>query len=272
VQKLPDLSLLTSEQKDDLIRVLFDLQAQSALQLHSLTTRIKVLEDQLSKTSRNSSKPPSSDGLKKTKSQRQASGKPVGGQPGHKGTTLERTQTPDHIVQHPLPQHCTACNAALPIDQAEVWLRAQVIDLPPVQVEVTEHQTLRLRCQCGQQHTSQMPDTVGEAAVQYGPNIRAQGVYLTHAQLLPVARTAQMLEELYQVKVSPATVLHWGDQAQAVVASSVDNIALLVQQARTVHADESGLRVAAKTQWLHTAVTPELTWYAVARQARHGGD
>jgi transposase len=263
VQKLPDLSLLTSEQKDDLIRVLFDLQAQSALQLHSLTTRIKVLEDQLSKTSRNSSKPPSSDGLKKTKSQRQASGKPVGGQPGHKGTTLERTQTPDHIVQHPLPQHCTACNAALPIDQAEVWLRAQVIDLPPVQVEVTEHQTLRLRCQCGQQHTSQMPDTVGEAAVQYGPNIRAQGVYLTHAQLLPVARTAQMLEELYQVKVSPATVLHWGDQAQAVVASSVDNIALLVQQARTVHADESGLRVAAKTQWLHTAVTPELTWYGV---------
>ncbi len=263
MQKLPDLSLLTSEQKNDLIRVLFDLHMQSALQLHSLTTRIKVLEDQLSKTSRNSSKPPSSDGLKKTKSQRQASGKPVGGQPGHKGTTLERTEKPDHIVQHPLPQHCTACNAALPIDQAEVWLRAQVIDLPPVELEVTEHQTLRLRCQCGQQHTSQMPDTVGEAAVQYGPNIRAQGVYLTHAQLLPVARTAQMLQELYQVKVSPATVLQWGDQAQAAVASSVDNIALLIQQARTVHADESGLRVAAKTQWLHTAVTPELTWYGV---------
>jgi transposase len=57
--------------------------------------------------------------------------------------------------------------------------------------------------------------------------------------------------------------LQWGNQAQAVVASSVDNIALLVQQARTVHADESGLRVAAKTQWLHTAVTPELTWYGV---------
>jgi transposase len=107
----------------------------------------------------------------------------------------------------------------------KVCLRAQVIDLPLVQVEVTEHQTLRLRCQCGQQHTSQMPNHVGEAAVQYGPNIRAQGVYLTHAQLLPVARTAQMLDELYRVKVSPATVLQWGDQAQAVAASSVDNIA-----------------------------------------------
>jgi transposase len=65
-----------------------------------------------------------------------------------------------------------------------------------------------------------MPDHVGEAAVQYGPNIRAQGVYLTHGQLLPVARTAQMLEELYQVKVSPATVLQCSAQAQAEVAPS----------------------------------------------------
>jgi transposase len=263
VQKLPDLSLLTSEQKDDLIRALFDLQTQAALQLHSLTARIKELEDQLSKTSRNSSKPPSSDGLKKTKSQRQASGKPVGGQPGHKGTTLERTQQPDHVIQHPVPKHCTACNAALPIDQAEVWLRAQVIDLPPVRAEVTEHQTLRVRCQCGQQHTSQMPDHVGEAAVQYGPNIRAQGVYLTHAQLLPVARTAQMLEEMYQLKVSPATVLQWGDQAQAVVAPSVDNIAAAIEQASVAHADESGLRIASKLQWLHTVATEDLTWYGV---------
>ncbi len=270
MQKLPDLSLLTSEQKDDLIRVLFDLQTQAALQLQktaeiiqSLTARIKELEDRLSKTSRNSSKPPSSDGLKKTKSQRQPSGKPVGGQPGHKGTTLERTDKPDHIIQHPLPQHCIACNAALPSEQAEVWLRAQVIDLPPVRAEVTEHQTLRLRCQCGQQHTSQMPDTVGEAAVQYGPNIRAQGVYLTHAQLLPVARTAQMLEEMYQIKVSPATVLQWGDQAQAVVAPSVDKIAAAIGQASVVHADESGLRVGGDLQWLHTAVTPSFTWYGV---------
>ncbi len=270
MQKLPDLSLLTSEQKDDLIRALFDLHMQAALQLqttsgivHSLTTRIKELEDQLSKTSRNSSKPPSSDGLKKTKSQRQSSGKPVGGQPGHKGTTLERTEQPDHVIQHPLPQNCTACNAALPTDEAEVWLRAQVIDLPPVRAEVTEHQTLRLRCQCGQQHTSQMPDTVGEAAVQYGPHIRAQGVYLTHGQLLPVARAAQMLHELYQVKVSPATVLQWSDQAQAEVAPSVHNIALAIGQASVVHADESGLRVGAKLQWLHTVVTEDLTWYGV---------
>jgi transposase len=125
VQKLPDLLLLTSSGKDDLIRALFDLQMQSISQLQktaeivqSLTARIKVLEDQLSKTSRNSSKPPSSDGFKKTKSQRQASDKKVGGQPGHKGTTLERTEHPDHIVQHPLPQHYAACNAALLIDQA----------------------------------------------------------------------------------------------------------------------------------------------------------
>jgi transposase len=115
-----------------------------------------------------------------------------------------------------------------------------------------------------------MPEHLGDAAVQYGPNIRAQGVYLTQGQLLPVARVAQMLEELYQLKVSPATVLQWVDQAEVIVTPSVLNIAVAIGQSSTVHADESGLRVAGKLQWLHTAVTQTLTWYGV--HAKRGMD
>jgi transposase len=271
VQKLPDdLSLLTSQDKDELIRAFFALlesqrqQLQKAAEtIETLTERVKELEAQISKNSRNSSKPPSSDGLKKTQSLRRPSDKGVGGQPGHKGATLERTERPDHVIKHPLPKRCTACKAALPVEQAEVLRRTQVIDLPPCAVEVTEHQTLSLRCTCGQAHTSHMPEHLGDVAVQYGPNIRAQGVYLTQGQLLPVARAAQMLEELHQVKVSPATVLQWGDEAQVIVTPSVDKIVVAIGQSSTVHADESGLRVAGKLQWLHTAVTETLTWYGV---------
>jgi transposase len=271
VQKLPDdLSLLTSQDKDELIRALFALVQSQKKTIETLTERVKELEAQISKNSRNSSKPPSSDGLKKTQSLRVPSDKKVGGQPGHKGSTLERTAQPDHVIKHPLPKRCTACKAALPVDQAEVLRRTQVIDLPPCAVEVTEHQTLSLRCTCGQAHTSQMPEHLGDAAVQYGPNIRAQGVYLTQGQLLPVARVAQMLEELYQLKVSPATVLQWVDQAEVIVTPSVLNIAVAIGQSSTVHADESGLRVAGKLQWLHTAVTQTLTWYGV--HAKRGMD
>lgn len=271
MQKLPDdLSLLTFQDKDELIRALFALVESQKKTIETLSERVKELEAQISKNSRNSSKPPSSDGFKKTKSLRTPSDKKVGGQPGHKGSTLERTEQPDQVIKHPCPKRCTACKATLDIDQAQVLRRAQVIDLPSCAIEVTEHQTLSLRCTCGQAHTSLMPQHLGDAAVQYGPNIRAVGVYLMQGQLLPVARVAQMLQELYQCKVSSATLVQWVEQAQMIVAPSVNNIAVAIGQAGTVHADESGLRVAGSLHWLHTAVTQTLTWYGVhAKRGMH---
>jgi transposase len=199
--------------------VLFALFESQKQTIEILSARVKELEEQISKNSRNSSKPPSSDGLKKTQSLRVPSGKKVGGQPGHKGSTLERTEQPDHTIQHPLPKRCTACKAMLPVSQAEVLRRTQVIDLPPCAIEVTEHQTLSLRCTCGQAHTSQMPAHLSEAAVQYGPHIRAQGVYLTQGQLACLWRAQHRcwrscINRTYakriQLGVSATTVLTYG--------------------------------------------------------------
>lgn len=263
MHELPDLSTLTSDQKDELIRLLFPLLAE----VRQLTARVAELEARLSKNSHNSSKPPSSDGLaKKTQSLRQPSGKKPGGQTGHPGQTLKRTCTPDEIHHYPLPERCT-CGASLTESDALIAEQRQVFDVPVARYHVVEHRTLQLRCACGREHVSTFPSGVTEA-VQYGPNVRALAVHLTQGQLLPYGRAAQLIADLYRLNVSPATLLAWVDEASDLLQPSVDRIAQSLIQAPVAHADESGLRVAGKLHWLHTVATSSHTWYGV--HARRG--
>lgn len=231
-------------------------------EVERLRLRIKELEGQASKNSKNSSKPPSSDGLKKTTSLRVASGKKPGGQAGHAGKTLEQTDTPDIVIQHALPERCDACQATLSNSDAQVHRRGQVFDIPAVRFEVVEYQTLRLRCACGRLHESEFSPEVCEVA-QYGPNVRALAVHLTQGQLLPFARAGELIKDLYGLDISPATLVQWVHEAAQALAPTVQAIAQSVQAAAVVHVDESGLRVASRLQWLHTAVTATHTWYGV---------
>ena len=107
-------------------------------QITALQERIKVLEDQFHKNSRNSSKPPSTDGFFKPKSQRQKSDKPVGGQKGHPGHTLQMADNPDHTIIHRVSR-CNKCGRSLEETQSTGYERRQVFDLPPIKVEITEH-------------------------------------------------------------------------------------------------------------------------------------
>ncbi len=129
MDEMPDLTRLSHAEKDELIGRLWPLQ----FELTKLMARVTELETRLAKNSRNSSKPPGTDGLAKSppKSSRVISGRKRGGQPGHKGTTLERTETPDEVVIHPLPETCAACGTSF--DRAEVTVlkdRRQIFDIP----------------------------------------------------------------------------------------------------------------------------------------------
>jgi transposase len=161
-----------------------------------LEERIKVLEVQLHKNSRNSSKPPSADGFFKPRSQRQKSDKPVGGQKGHPGHTLQMVDNPHRTIIYRVSR-CNKCGSSLEETQAIGYERCQVFDLPPIKVEITEHQAEKRLCpHCGCLNKASFPEEI-QQPVQYGPRLKAIAVYLSQYQLLPYERASELFADLF---------------------------------------------------------------------------
>jgi transposase len=239
------------------------LRAENA----ALTARLAELERRLGLNSRNSGKPPSSDGLNKpprVRSLREPTGKPTGGQRGHLGKTLRRTETPDTTINH-YPAACAACGEALSEAMATDHIARQVFDLPePKPLLVTEHRAHGCRCgACGVQTRAAFPDGVS-APVQYGPRIGAIVLYLLHYQLLPEKRLARLMADLFGVTLVAATIARISRECATRYTGFVDVVRHLVAAAAVKHLDETGFRIGGKTQWLHIASTLRLTVYRVS--------
>ena len=119
---------------------------------------IADLKRRLNKNSSNSSKPPSSDGLKKpvrTSSLREQGRNKSGGQRGHKGTTLEQVSNPEHVITHTL-EKCPDCGESLVHKPVQRIIKRQVFDLPPIHVEVTEHRIEMKHCRCCQRQVKSL--------------------------------------------------------------------------------------------------------------------
>ena len=259
MQELPDLSQLSHSEKDDLIRLLWSMLQGQAKQISALQSQVAELQSKLNKNSRNSSKPPSSDGLNKPapKSLRVAGENPTGGQKGHPGHTLSQAIQPDKIVVHNVPDQCQACHLELPF--AYVSETRQVFDLPVLQFEVTEHHAMQAICSCGHVHTAEFPAGV-RATVQYGPHAQAAMVHLNQNHAVSVQRTAALMKDLFGLPVSQATVIKAAIASAAILQPTVDAIGQGAVNADVLHADETGLRVARTLHWLHVLATGTLTW------------
>jgi transposase len=219
--------------------------------------RIAELEARLAQTSRNSSKPPSSEGLGKPpprkRSLRKKSGRKPGGQDGHEGTTLIQATRPDHIRRHE-PPACGRCGAGLAGCPVTFVERRQVFDLPPMQVEVTEHQLIERECGCGHRTKAAAPGGA-EAPVQYGPRIAAIIIYLYIGQFLSKKRTAQALAELFGVPLSSGTVAAVTSRAAGRLDGFLEQARAEIAASEVAGFDETGFRVDGRLAWVHCART-----------------
>ena len=249
----------------DLVERLLAQQAELVQQVERLTVRVQELEARLNKDSHNSHKPPSSDGLAKLprrRSRRQRSGKRAGGQAGHAGVTLRQVAKPDQVVPH-APEVCQGCGARLAPELLETHERRQVFELPPSRPLVIEHQVLHARCpHCQSVSAGQFPPDITQP-VQYGPGVKALAVYLQEYQHLPFARLQEYFRDVRQLSVSAGTLAQAREMCATRLETAENAIKQAVTQAVVVNCDETGLRIAGKTHWLHVASTPNWTYYAV---------
>ena len=229
-----------------------------------LKAKVADLERRLAQNSRNSSRPPSSDGLAKPpapKSLRRPSGRKPGGQSGHEGRHLERVERPDEVYRY-VPSRCEGCGGDLSDDELVGEETRQVFDLPPVRLAVCEHRAARRRCACWHVTTAAFPAGVS-APTQYGPRMRALAIYLVAAQHLPYKRAAGLLADWLGAPLSPATLVAFVKDGADDLGAFLDRVHEQISDSPVVHFDETGVRAGGRGRWLHSSSTQTLTFYAL---------
>ena len=254
-----------SEQLHGRLAGLQDQTRQLQLYVAALEKRLEDLERRLNQNSGNSSRPPSSDWVRRPPPPKKPSGKPKGGQPGHEGRTLEMAGEPGIVVEH-AAAHCAVCGVDLSQLPAKATMRRQVFDLPPVALEVTEHRSLEKQCPfCGCATWGTFPEEV-TAAVQYGHRLKALVLYLNTYQLVPFERVGQIIFDLTGQSVSTGTLAEIVEEGANRLALPCEEIKQKVETSTIVHADETGLYINGDLFWMHVASTARETFYAVTKK------
>ena len=183
--------------------------------------------------------------------------------------TLGRRLQPDQTVIHRVCQ-CGDCGKDLSASRPLSTESRQVFDLPPVQIQVTEHQTETKQCTaCFSITQSAFPPGV-EARVGYGPNLKGLSLYLMHRQLIPPRRTAEILEGIFGVGVSIGSLSEWSKAAYRGLEGFEKQLIDEIVHSPVAHFDETGMRCEKSLYWLHSASTAGLTFHGI--HAKRGGD
>jgi transposase len=256
-----ELDLMSHAEKDALIMKLFDW-------LEELEYRLNKLENKIVKDSNNSSKPPSSDGLRKGAAQpRQSGEKSSGGQKGHKGITRRMVENPD-VIKVLYPVGLCVCGADLKEQAAMLKERRQQIDIPEPKTITTEYRQMQIRCRCGLNHCGEFPVSV-TPNVSYGARLKAYSVGLVQGHFVALERTSEIIHDQYGIQPSGGTIQKWILQAANYLAADYAENQQAIINAKVANFDESGMRINGKLHWLHVATAHPHVHYSVHEKRGH---
>ncbi len=254
-----------TDPRDELIADLRRQLAERDVIIAELRAELAALKEAFSKSSRNSSKPPSSDGPRvKARPKKARSGRKPGGQPGHK--RHERVLVPPekvHEVVPCIPKQCDACAGLLHGRDPEPH-RHQVFELPPVEPVVTEYQQHAIDCGlCGHRTTGKLPECVSTRA--FGPTVDAVIAVLMGVYRLTKRQVPELMRDLFGLQMSVGAVIGCQQSASVAVAGPVEDARTYVKQQPVKHADETGWREGADRSraWLWTVVTTHVVVFMI---------
>lgn len=210
-----------------------DLERLSKAELIELVLRLQ----QPAKTSRTSSKPPSTD----RKAQRDKS-RPGGAKPGHEGHSRRLSEDFDRAVDH-YPHQCPGCQVALPTGLfAETVSEHDKIDLPPIAPFVERHRRLAVRCpSCGLRVVADLP--AAAKGTPFGPRLHAVATYLKTFQALSYERLEGAFADLFGLQISQGGLMNMLRRAQGRFEDEREIAVARLRQAKVVGSDETGVRI-----------------------------
>jgi transposase len=236
-----------------------------------LLSRIQILESEnrelrsrLDSNSRNSNRPPSSDGLKKQPALGRKKGGPRGGKKGHKGDTLEMSAHVDHII--PCRPEICVCGHPLAGVEGQVAERRQVFDLPQPKLEVTEYQRVVCECPCCKRQISGCFAEGVRAPVQYGSGVKSLLTLLSVRCCLSYEKIGQVFEDLFGRPINVGTIWSANQKAYGALEQAELDIRAQLLGQDVVHFDETGFRISSSLHWVHTAASKAYTYLFVHKK------
>ena len=231
--------------------------------VQQLTHRVVALEEKQRKTSRNSSKPPSSDPPDApARPQRPSSGRKRGGQKGHKGNG-RKLRPPEDVTRivEVKPVCCTGCGALLLGEDAQP-ARHQVTELPRVEPEVVEYRRHTLIClACGVQTRPDWP--VEMPPGRFGPRVQATVGYFSGRLGVSQRDVEEAMDALFHTDLALGSVSALERNVSAALAQPVEEAQAYVQEQPVVNVDETSWRESNQRRWLWIGTTPLVTVFLV---------
>lgn len=229
-----------------------------------LETELATLHERVNRNSRNSSKPPSSDGpdVPSKPRQRAKSKRKRGAQPGHKGTARKLVPIEQVKDRYDVkPEVCRQCGHTLAGEDPEPY-RHQVTEIPPVVAEVVEYRLHTLSCPaCGVETRAEVPPGVPRGA--FGPRLQAMVSLLTSHYHLSKRDTAEVMSDFFRADIGVGSVPALEQRTSEAVSTPVEEAREYVKEQPVVHMDETGWREANQKAWLWVAATSLVTAFLI---------